>query len=112
MPEEVLAIALVSIAAGTLLSLLRMILAYKERGRDGSATTSGSSLTTGELERMMTRAVESATEPLRSKIADLEDQIRHPRALGAPGTGALIDVEAKVQDEEPSESTVRRSVRS
>jgi len=100
MPEEILAIVLVSIAAGTGLSLMRMILAHRAGRRDKSSPSTDSSLTTSELERMMKRAVESVIAPLVDKIEDLELQLsRRNRALEAPRKDLLIDLD-DISDEE------------
>jgi len=95
MPEEILAIILVSIVAVTILSIVRMSLNYRVR-RGVSGTSGGSSLTTSELERMMRRAVEDATAPLTKKVEDLEFEIatrKKPQQLGVARKDLLIDLE-------------------
>jgi hypothetical protein len=111
MPEEILAIVLVSIAAGTFISFTRMVLAYKERKLDGTSTGTGSSMTTSELERLMKRAVESATAPLVEKIEDIELEISsggRSLSLEASPPDLLLDLDALPEEvEEPVARTTR-----
>ncbi len=106
MPEEILAIVLISIAAGTAMSIVRMVLGYRER-RGMRGTTKGSSLTTSELEIMMRRAVEEATAPLMQKLVkkmeDLEFELARKkdvrqeqdvRQLHEARTDLLLDVDS------------------
>ncbi len=95
MPEEILMIILVSIFAGTSISIIRMVLGYRER----RGTAPGSSLTTSELEKMMRRAVEQATAPLVQKLVekmeDLELEMatkQEVRQLHEARTDLLLDV--------------------
>jgi len=91
MPEEVFILALLSIAAGTLVitSIVRNISKYM-RARHGA--TQGSSMTTSELEKMLRRVVEESTETLHERIDKLEegqlllrDQGADPSLLERPG---------------------------
>ncbi|GMQ80889.1 MAG: hypothetical protein BMS9Abin05_0318 [Rhodothermia bacterium] len=103
MPEEILAIIIVSIAAVTTLSIIRMTLNYRARG-GVSGTSEGSSMTTSELERMMRRAVEDATAPLTKKVEDLEFEIatrNRPQQLEEARKDLLNDLE----DEQLQESS-------
>ena len=112
MPEEILAIIIISIFAGTAMSLTRMILAHR-RSMKGSAGSS--SLTTSELERMMRRAVEEATEPLQRKIEDLELDLvtgKGARKLEAPRKDLLLDLEDEEDDAVDGESAAVRAQRS
>ena len=112
MPEEILAIIIISIFAGTTMSLTRMILAHR-RSMKGSAGSS--SLTTSELERMMRRAVEEATEPLHRKIEDLEHDLvvgQDGRQLAAPRKDLLLDLEDESDHAVDGESAVVRAPRS
>lgn len=96
MPEEILAIVLISIAAGTAMSIIRMVLGYRER-RGMSGSGKGSSLTTSELERMMRRAVEEATAPLVKKIEDLEFEMatkQEVKQLDEARMDLLLDVDS------------------
>ncbi len=101
MPEEILAIIIVSIVAVTILSIVRMSLKYVET-TGKSRTSEGSSLTTSELERLMRRAVEEATAPLTKKVEDLEFEMatnKEPQQLGEARKDLLIDLEdEQVQD--------------
>jgi len=110
MPEEILIIVLVSIFSGTAISLLRMVLGYRER-RGTRGTAQGSSLTTSELERMMRRAVEEATAPLVKKLEDLEFEMaaKHEvRQLDEARMDLLIDVDSDELDVE-TEQVSRKS---
>ncbi len=104
MPEEILMIILVSIFAGTSISIIRMVLGYRER-RGTRGTAPGSSLTTSELEKMMRRAVEQATAPLVQKLVEkMEDlelematkqEVRQEQEIGQlheARTDLLLDV--------------------
>ncbi len=98
MPEEILVIILVSILAGTTVSIIRMVLGYRER-RSTRGAAPGSSLTTSELEKMMRRAVEQATAPLVQKLVkkmeDLEFEMatkQEVRQLHEARTDLLLDV--------------------
>jgi hypothetical protein len=102
MPEEILAIVIISIFAGTAMSMVRMILSYKERkSMSSTGSHAGSSLTTSELERMMKRAVEEATEPLVHKIDDLENELALRQStpqLEAPRTDLLLEMDEETED--------------
>jgi len=98
MPDEIVAIVIISILAGTFMSIIRMVLGYKER-RLTSGKMGESSLTTSELERMMRRAVEEATEPLVRKIDDLEFELATRKEAPQLGEGRR-DLLAGVDDEE------------
>lgn len=100
MPEEILIIIIVSIFAGTAMSIIRMVLGYKER-RGLRGTAHGSSLTTSELEKMMRRAVEEATAPLVQKlvkkIEDLEFEMatkQGVKQLDEAPIDLLLDVDS------------------
>ncbi len=109
MPDEILAIVLVSIAAGTGLSFMRMILAHRSGQQDRSSSSADSSLTTSELERMMKRSVESVVAPLADKIENLELQLsRQNRALEAPKNDLLIEMDDISEEESvPASSRLR-----
>jgi len=112
MPEEILAIVIISIFAGTVMSIVRMVLSYKERkSMTSTGSHTGSSLTTSELERMMKRAVEEATEPLVRKIDDLESEMavgKTPR-LEAARTDLLLDIDGENEDAEPASVPASRT---
>ena len=110
MPEEILIIVVMSIFAGTAISIIRMILGFRERkGLRGSAQ--GSSLTTSELERMMRRVVQEATGPLVDKIDNLEFELataNKPPQLEEARTDLLLDVETE-DPEEVSQTVPRKN---
>lgn len=89
MPEEVMAIAIVAIVFGSIVTIVKSVLSYRERTRFGtssrqlerSSSAEGTSLTTSELEDMMRRAVADATAPLQTRMARLEKQVSAPRTL-------------------------------
>lgn len=72
MPEEVFLIVMTAIAAGTLTSIVKLVVNYLQ-GRDvKSRSNQGSSLTTSELQRIIEETVQRAIEPLAGKIDRLE----------------------------------------
>lgn len=82
------------------MSIIRMVLGYKER-RGLRGTAHGSSLTTSELEKMMRRAVEEATAPLVQKlvkkIEDLEFEMatkQGVKQLDEAPIDLLLDVDS------------------
>ena len=104
MPEEILIIVIVSILAGTSMSLIRMILGHRER-TSLKGSVQGASMTTSELERMMKRAVEEATEPLARKVEELElASSKRPRQLEEASADLLLEI-----DEEENELAARPS---
>lgn len=117
MPEEILIIVIFSILSGTVVSLVRMILGYRERTRGvvqpGPAKLPSSSITTSELERLMRSAVEDATAPLADRIARLEKTGTSPQPAiaerAAPVTRARIDElsDQEVADLAPEDDVVK-----
>lgn len=101
MPEEILAIIIVSIASFTAISILKMILSHREKtmGVDSKQQVGGSSLTTSELERMLHRAVRKATDPLVDRLEEIEDRINTP---ALPAAGERIDLDAVLEESEPA----------
>lgn len=95
MPEEVAIIAVMAILSGTFVSVVRMVLGYRERVRGveskSPAKTTSGSITTSELERMMRSAVQDATAPLAERIARLEKGGAVP-ALPAASTHPLESI--------------------
>ena len=109
MPEEILIIVIFSIAAGTLLSLVRMFLGYQER-KCGAVGRQGSSMTIHELEAMMRRAVPQATSSLEKKIENLEFEVatrKTPRELKRARTDFLLDPDDDVEEREGVRQTTR-----
>ncbi len=101
MPEEIMVIAVVAIFSGMVISLTKMVLGYREktRGLGKSETSTASSVTTSEVERMMHRAVRKATDPLTDRIEELEDRL----TLGAlPAKGERIDLDAALEERSPA----------
>lgn len=92
-----------AIAAGTLVTTLRMFLGFRERKRD-HGTTRDSSMTTSELERMMRRAVTEASKPMMDKIEDLEFALstrNKPRKLEEARTDLLLDIDELEEEAAP-----------
>lgn len=112
MPEEILIIVIVSILAGTTMSFVRLVLGYKER-TSTKGISQGASMTTSELERIMKKAVEEATEPLAKKVEDLEFELatklvskdEPPRQLEQAATDLLLDLD----EELPSDESIPKS---
>ncbi len=96
MPEEVAVIAIVAIVFGSVITIVKSVLAYRKDVRQGSrgeiasksSVSEGASLTTSELEGMMRRAVADATAPLADRIDLLESRmsgsVRLPEADNVP----------------------------
>lgn len=109
MPEEILVIVILSIVAGTITSMTKMILSHRERTRGGipQREASGqSSVTTSELERMMHRAVRKATDPLLDRIEELEDRFEAP---ALPEKGERIDLDAALEERSAPAMAPRRT---
>ena len=113
MPEEIAIIIVISILAGTFSGILRMILNYK-KARMGitGGTRSDASMTTSELERLLFKVVEEATEPLMQRIDDLEllleKQTQEAPRLNKASTDLMADVDA-MKPMEPMPAPRRRS---
>ena len=104
MPEEAIGLAVLEIAAVTIVLVtffvqLFKFLRVKHGQRESKAE--GSSLTTSELEALVYRAVAEATVPLASRLAALEDHLGDVRAprLGQPEGGDLLDLDAPATPE-------------
>lgn len=82
MPEEIMIIIVLGIIAGTVTSLAKIIVGYLQ-SRSG-APARGEGVTTRELEAVMRRAVEDATQPLLARIDDLEDRLVEQERLPEP----------------------------
>ncbi|MEM1095149.1 MAG: hypothetical protein AAGJ10_11155 [Bacteroidota bacterium] len=85
MPDEVVAIVLTAIIAGTImiLSIARMIskaITAKQQTK-ALAEGSGSSMTKSELERMLERVVASAQEPIVERLDMIEMMLLKEPAL-------------------------------
>jgi hypothetical protein len=76
-------IAIVAILSGSVITIVKSVLAYRKDVRQGSrpeissrsSVSEGASLTTSELEGMMRRAVSDATAPLADRIELLESRM-------------------------------------
>ncbi|WP_456426882.1 hypothetical protein [Rhodocaloribacter sp.] len=110
MPEEIVAIIIVSIVAGTFMSFVKMILKYRSE-RFVSHSGDESSLTRSELEAMIRRAVAEATKPLAERIEELTETLEEdaPRLTGlAPD---LLEGADAFEPEEAPEPVRRRARR-
>ncbi len=74
MPEEIVAIIIVSILAtfGAAITITKIVVNYLERR---SRPPTDSSLTQGELRELISSAVAEATAPMEVKLADLQKQV-------------------------------------
>ncbi len=104
MPDEVFVIILVAILAGTMMvaGIARSIFKYLSSRHQ--PIQAGSSLTAGELERLLREAVEEATAPLAAQIDALERRLDERRLLEAPPLlpeGDLSEQEAAPPDRRP-----------
>lgn len=105
MPEEILAVMIITILSFTTMMIVGMTLRYKSKKAEGHISSGSSSLTTSELERMMKRAVKDATAPLHEKIDRLEEVIvttgsREMLELGEAPTDLLHDMDLHQTEEE------------
>ena len=110
MPEEILALAILSIISFTVLSIVGMSLRYKSKKAQRSAVSGSSSLTTSELERMMKRAVRDATGPLEEKIESLEDALviqKPTMQIEGVKTDLLADMNSHQTQDEKENARVR-----
>ncbi len=111
MPEEVLAITIIAILSGSVITIVKSVLGYRERTRFGVTSrrgardqvSEGASVTTSELEDMMRRAVSDATAPLADRLEVLESRVASARRL--PDAGLLED-----PPESPEAAPVRKTI--
>jgi hypothetical protein len=110
MPEEILILFMFTMV--TLIVLTGMVLGHRRKTKElqsGSRSGEGS-LTTSELERLMRRAVDEGTEPLRQAIADLEAQLATQdtvKALPPAEKRPLLDEGEEVISTSPIPSRTR-----
>lgn len=76
MPEEIFVLALVSIISGSIVvtSIAKMIV-NTIRGKRKARELPESSMTTSELQRMLTKAIAEAQAPLHAQIEELERRV-------------------------------------
>ena len=75
MPEELVAITIISIVAGSIvmIALAKMLFSYlRDRAGLSKSSAGAPSLTTSELEGMLKRVVAEANEPLLDRVEALE----------------------------------------
>lgn len=73
MPEEVVGIIVIALAAFTAISITLMVNVRRYlENKNGLRGGSGSSITTSELETLIEEAAEDATRPLLKRIENLE----------------------------------------
>lgn len=107
MPEEVVAIVIIAIIAGTLSGLVKQILEYKKSKHAARSTGSeGASLTTSELRRLMQAAVEEGNLSLEARFDELEARLDRLEKRGEPrllpaADEALPEALAPEQEVEP-----------
>ncbi len=103
MPEELVPIIVISVMAfsGLSIFIIHTIFSFlrDKHGLDSKKGKDSSSLTTSELENMLRRVIEEATEPLMSRLENLEEQLldgseenerkgaEHRRRLSLPEPG-------------------------
>jgi hypothetical protein len=101
MPEEIMIIAVMGILAGTITSIIRMVLTHREKtmgvrkgeSKRSQSSTGSSSLTTSELERMLHRVVRKATDPLNDRLDEIEDRLDAPATLPEAEERIALDEE-------------------
>ena len=111
MPEEIFILFLFAMLTMTVMT--GMVLRHRRKTKElqaGSRSGEGS-LTTSELERLMRRAVDESTEPLRQAIEDLEARLAEQgdavRALPPAEKRDLLDEEEEVISTTPIPSRTR-----
>lgn len=104
MPEEIFVLFLCAMLTMTVMT--GMVLSHRRKTKElqSGAGKGGSSLTTSELERIMRRAVDEGTEPLRQAVEDLEARLAE-RASSREPVRALppaerLDLLAQGEDED------------
>ncbi len=118
MPDEILAIIIVSIAAITAITIIKTVLGYHERMGSGrkdhletqkeksKGSSEGASLTTTELERMVERAAASAVQPLREDLEVIVDRLDAMEDRVEPGVLDLDDEFDPEEDLRPKTKTM------
>ncbi len=100
MPDEILALSIIAIVASTvLISILASQWFKYLKTRAGGGPASGDSLTSSELEGMLTRVVEEGNRPLLQRIEALERALRAP----SPAMRLPSPIETVLLDELPPE---------
>lgn len=103
MPDEIFVLMVIALGGGLVLGLVSQIFTFVkwkiERESSGGAAEQ-SSLTTSELEKMMRRAVEEATQPLVDRVESLEDELAlHPKQLTGKAEKGLLDLDDDLAEE-------------
>lgn len=117
MPEEIMAIIIIAIIAGTITSLTKLILSHREKtagyrsGVGKAEQAESGSLTTSELERMLDRVVKKATNPILDRLEDLEDRLEQVPPLALPEKGERIELDEGPAERESAMAAPRRRVR-
>ncbi|MEQ9103756.1 MAG: hypothetical protein RIE53_03580 [Rhodothermales bacterium] len=113
MPEEILFLFLFMFTMVTSIVLTGMVLGHRRKTKElqaGSRSGDGS-LTTSELERLMRRAVDEGTEPLRQALEDLEARLADRgdavHALPPADKRVRLDEEEEVISTSPIPSRTR-----
>ncbi len=106
MPEEILIIIVMSLVSGSILALWGMTLNYR-KAKFQSKSSGDSSLTTGELDRLIRKAVEEATAPLTEKIEEMAGLLQDPERPEAP----LLLGSQEVTEEAEAPARLRRRQR-
>ncbi|MEZ4700159.1 MAG: hypothetical protein R2834_07495 [Rhodothermales bacterium] len=102
MPDEILVLSIIAIAASTFLitRLLKVWTAYVS-AKSGGTPSAAESLTSSELEAMLTRVVEEANAPILARIDRLERQLNDGAPalrLPSPQQTILLDEPDMPQD--------------
>jgi hypothetical protein len=80
MQDEIFFIVITAIIACTIIvtTIVKSIFGIAKQKADLRSTSSGSSLTTSELERMLRQVVGEATDPLYERMEALEERLNAP----------------------------------
>ncbi len=110
MPEEIVAIIIISIIAGTIMSVVKMSLNYRSE-RFSARSGEESSLTRSELEAMIRRAVSEATKPLVERLEELSGTLETDARSLSGHTPDLLEGADAFESEEAPEPVRRRTRR-
>ncbi len=112
MPEEIVAIIIIAIVAGTITGVIKQILQYKRdtKLQQGGVANAQGGVTTSELKGLLREAVEEATAPLVDEVERLREQMARLErpALPEAEMTRLLDAD---DVEPPSTEAVRASRR-
>lgn len=96
MPEEIFVIIIVAIGAGTLSGIVSQIIGYL-KSRTPEKPLQDNSLTTSELEGMMRKWIVDATQPLASRMDNIEQKLTGEQPAQISSKSILDDMDTYEQ---------------